>query len=68
MLLLNTVLFAEYQVTITNSEDNIQRELHALHQTLQIFGMKISHQKTKIMAFIGREPVRSKTVIGNMIL
>jgi hypothetical protein len=64
MLPLNTVLFAEYQLTITNSEDNIQRELHDLHQTLQIFGMKISHQKIKI---IGREPVRSKTVIGNMI-
>jgi hypothetical protein len=32
------------------------------------FGMKISHQKTKIMAFKGTEPVRSKIVIDNMIL
>jgi hypothetical protein len=30
--------------------------------------MKISHQKTKIMAFKGTEPIRSKSVIDNMIL
>jgi hypothetical protein len=30
--------------------------------------MKISHKKTKIMAFKGTEPVRSKIVIDNMIL
>jgi hypothetical protein len=30
--------------------------------------MKISHQKTKIMAFKGAEPIRNKIVIDNMIL
>jgi hypothetical protein len=30
--------------------------------------MKISHQKTKIMAFKGTEPIRSINVIDNMIL
>jgi hypothetical protein len=30
--------------------------------------MKISHQKTKIMASKGKEPTRSNTVIDNMIL
>jgi hypothetical protein len=30
--------------------------------------MKISHQKTKFMAFKGTEPIRSKIVIDNMIL
>jgi hypothetical protein len=30
--------------------------------------MEISHQKTKIMAFKGTEPIRSKIVIDNMIL
>jgi hypothetical protein len=30
--------------------------------------MKISHKKTKIMAFKGTEPLRSKIVIDNMIL
>jgi hypothetical protein len=47
---------------------NLQRGLHALHQTVQTFGMEISHQKTKILAFKGTEPVRSKIVIDNMIL
>jgi hypothetical protein len=53
-------------IIIANSEDNLQAGLHALHQTIQTFGMKISHQKAKIMAFIGIEPIRSKTVIDNM--
>jgi hypothetical protein len=30
--------------------------------------MRISHQKAKIMAFVGTQPIRSKIVIDNMIL
>jgi hypothetical protein len=44
---LNTILFADDQVVIAYSEENLQRGLHALHQTLQTFGMKISYQKPK---------------------
>jgi hypothetical protein len=65
---LNTILFADEQVVISNSEDNLQRGLRALHQTAQTFGMEISHQKTKIMAVKGTEPIRSKIVIDSMIL
>jgi hypothetical protein len=54
-------------VVIANSEDNLQRGLHVLHQTVQTFGMKLSHQKTKIMAFNGTEPIRSKIVIDNIL-
>jgi hypothetical protein len=43
---------------MADSEDNLERELHAFHQTVQTFGMKISHQKTKIIAFKGTEPIR----------
>jgi hypothetical protein len=65
---LNTILFADDEVVIANSEDNLQRALHALHQTVQTLGVKISHQKSKIMAFKGTEPIRSKIVIDNMTL
>jgi hypothetical protein len=51
----------------SQTQDNLQRGLHALHQTVQTFCTKISHQKTKIMAFKGTEPIRSKIVIDNMI-
>jgi hypothetical protein len=56
---LNTILLADDQV-IANSKDNLQRRLHALHQTVQTFGMKISHQKIKIMAFKERETIKAK--------
>jgi hypothetical protein len=64
----NTIVFADDQVVIRNSEDNLRRGLHALHQTVQTFGIEISHYRTKIMVFKGTEPVRSKIVIDNMIL
>jgi hypothetical protein len=41
---LNTILFADDQVVIANSEDNLQRGSRALHQTVQTFGMKISQK------------------------
>jgi hypothetical protein len=31
---LNTILLADDEVVIPNSEDNLQRGLHALHQTV----------------------------------
>jgi hypothetical protein len=57
---LNTISFADNHVVIANSEDNLQIGLHALHQTVQKFGMKISHQETKIMALKGTEPINKK--------
>jgi hypothetical protein len=68
MTKLNNTLLADDQVVIANSEDNLQRALHALRQTVKAFGMEISHQKTKIMAFRGTAPIKSKIVIDNMIL
>jgi hypothetical protein len=48
---LNTILFADDQFVIANSEDNLQRGLHALHQTVQTFGTEISHQKNQNHSF-----------------
>jgi hypothetical protein len=47
------ILFADDQVVIASSEGNLQKGLHALHQTVRTFRIKISHQRTKIMACKG---------------
>jgi hypothetical protein len=44
---LNNILFADHQVVVANSEDNLQRGSRALHQTVRTFGVKISHQNPK---------------------
>jgi hypothetical protein len=39
---LNTILFADDQVIIANSEDNLQRGVFTLNNTLNRFGMTIA--------------------------
>ncbi|KAJ4434368.1 hypothetical protein ANN_22927 [Periplaneta americana] len=67
-LTLNTLLYADDQVIISNSEDNLQRGLYTLNEILKDFGMEISAQKSKVMAFLGQDPVRSKIIHNNQCL
>jgi hypothetical protein len=46
--------FLNYKVIIANSEDILQRGLHALHQTRQTFGLKISYKKYKTWLYKNR--------------
>jgi hypothetical protein len=54
--IINTVLYADDQ-----------RALYILHNTTKQFGMKIALLKSKVVAFKGQVPVKSKTVIDNTI-
>jgi hypothetical protein len=42
--------------------------VHKLNQITTEYGLNISVQKTKSMAFKGRDPVRNKIVIDNKIM
>ncbi|KAJ4430268.1 hypothetical protein ANN_22480 [Periplaneta americana] len=48
---LNTVVFADDQVLVANSEDNLLMGIFKLNKIIEEHGMKISPEKTKIMAF-----------------
>ena len=65
---LSTLLFADDQVIIADGEDNLQRAVHKLNQIITEYGLTISVQKTKSMAFGGRDEVRTKIVIDNKII
>ena len=67
-LVSSTLLFAEDQVIIADREDNLQRAGHKLNQIISEYVLTISVQKTKSMAFRGRDPVRIKIVIDNKII
>ena len=65
---LSTLLLADVQVIIADTEDNLQKAAHKLNQILTECGLTISIRKTKSMAFNGRNPVRTKIVIVNKII
>jgi hypothetical protein len=61
-------LFADDQVIIADTEDNLQKAAHKLNRLITEHGLTISVQKTKSMAFKGRDPVRNKIVTDNKII
>jgi len=56
-----TLLFADEQVLISNTEDKLQKAAYKLNQIIPEHGSIISMQTTKMMIFKGRDPVRNKT-------
>jgi hypothetical protein len=60
---LTLLLFADDQVIISNTADNLPKVAHKLSQIITEYGLTISVQKTKSTAFKGRDPIRSKIVI-----
>jgi len=65
---LSALLFADDQVIIADTEDNLQKAVHKLNQIITKYCLTISVQKTKLMAFKGRDPVRTKIAIDNKII
>ena len=64
---LSTLLFADNQVIIADTKDNLQKAAHKLNQIITKYGLTISVQKTKSIAFKGWDTVRPKIVIDNKI-
>jgi hypothetical protein len=57
---ITTLLFADDQVILANSEDNLQRAIHRLNVTSKVYNMRISKDKTKALALRGKDPTRIK--------
>ena len=64
---LSMLLFADNQVIIANTGDNLQKALYELNQITE-YGQTITVEKTKWMAFKGRDQVITKIVIDNKII
>jgi hypothetical protein len=62
-LYLNTLPFADDQVIIQDCEDKLQKPVYIVNQMRKVYNLKISTDKTKIMAFKGKHLVRSKIEI-----
>jgi hypothetical protein len=67
-LYFNTLLFVDDQVFIQDSEHKLQKFIYILNQLSRDYNLKISKDKTKIMAFKGKHLVHSKIEINGSIL
>jgi hypothetical protein len=65
---IKTLLFADVQVIMAESENLLQKSVHKLEKVTSKYGLTISTNKTKTMAFRGRDPIISKIVINNKII
>jgi hypothetical protein len=54
---LNTLLYADDKIIISNLEDNLQRGVFILNNISKSFDMKIACSKSKIMAFLRQHPI-----------
>jgi hypothetical protein len=62
------MLFADDQVLLTKSEDDLQYSVHNLNKIASEFSIDINAEKTRVMAFRVMEPIRSKIFINNKTL
>jgi hypothetical protein len=60
-----TILFADDQILLAETENDLQRNLNHLNGILKEYNMKISTEKTKVVATPGRHTVRTKIVIDD---
>jgi hypothetical protein len=56
----NTLVFADDQAIIQDSEYKLQNFVYILNQLSKDYNLKISTDKTNIMAFKGKHSVRSE--------
>lgn len=65
---MNSLIFADDLVLLGEGEDKLQLLLYKFVKLAEGCDYKISTSKTKIMAFWGSDPIRSKIVILNKVL
>jgi transposase len=65
---INTVLYADDQILMATSEDDLQKIVYHLNLIARKYSMIISSTKTKSMAMCGKKIQRVKIVINDKII
>jgi hypothetical protein len=60
---IDTMLFADDQVLLAKSEDDLQYSVHNLNKIASEFSMEINEEKTRVMTFREMEPTRRYALI-----
>jgi len=67
-LIFNTLLFADDQFIISDTEDNLQQAVHLLHRKSKEYNLEIATKKTKVFGFVGTDHLRTKIIINDETL
>ena len=59
-LIFNTLLFADDQLIIAGTEDNLQRAVYLLYKISKEYNLEIATGKTKVFGFVGTDHLRAK--------
>jgi hypothetical protein len=65
---INTILFADDQVLLAETEDHLQENVTKLNKILKLYNMRISANKTKAMTMEGKYMRRAKIVIDDIVI
>ena len=67
-LIFNTLLFADDQFIISDTEDNLQKAVDFLYNKSKEYNLEIATNKTKVIGFVGTDHLRTKIIINDEIL
>jgi hypothetical protein len=67
-LIFNTLLFADDQFIISDTEDNLQKAIYLLHSISKEYNLEIATKKTKVFGFVGTDHLRAKIIINDETL
>jgi hypothetical protein len=63
-LIFNTLLFADDQFIISDTEDNLQKAVYLLYNISKEYNLEIATKKTKVFGFVGTDHLRTKIIIN----
>jgi hypothetical protein len=64
----NTLLFADDQLIIADTEDNLQMAVYSLYSISKEYNLEITTSKTKVFGFVGTDHLRAKIIINDETL
>jgi len=67
-LILNTLLFADDQFIISDTEENLQKAVYVLYNISKEYNLEIATKKTKLFGFAGTDHLRTKIIINDETL
>jgi len=67
-LIFNTLIFADEQFIISDTEDNLQRAVYSLYNISKEYNLEIATKKTKVFGFVGTDHLRTKIIINDETL
>ena len=64
-LIFNTLLFADDQFIISDTEDNLKKAVYLLYNISKEYNLEVSTNKTEVFGFVATDRLRTKIIINN---